>query len=650
MPTKNQWRQFFRILSKPEKFVFFILLFLFFYSLCYLLTNFYFENTEIRPAQGGVFVEGVIGQPRFINPIYASVSDIDRSLTELIFSGLMKYDFNGKIIPDLAKSCTPLEEGKIWEIELKENLRWSDNTPLSIDDVVFTVETIQNSDIKSPLMPAWIGVEVEKISDSKIRFNLEKPSAIFLENLTLKIIPKHVWGNVSSQNFPLAFYNLKPIGSGPYQLENLIQDKDGKIISIDFSQNQNYYGNPPYLKKFSFRFFDNEEKLIASWQKGELTGLSLNNLTNQVNITNLYSFSLPRYFAVFFNPDQSKALAQKEVRQALNFGTDKKTLLNQVLKQKGVNVDSPILPEIYNFRPPASKYDFNLEKANLLLDEAGFLETETGFRIKTIKKEPAFQFKSTLSLNSEGKEVEELQKCLAKDKEIYPEGEITGHFGPKTKEAVIKFQEKYSQDILQPSKLEKGTGEVKQATREKLNEVCFEKSEEIIPLKFTLFTVNQPKLVELANILKEQWKALGAEVEVKTDDASDLEKEVIKPRNYQALLFGQALGMIPDPLPFWHSTQKNDPGLNLALYENKEADNLLNEARQTLDEEKRKELLEKFQEILIEDAPAIFLYNPDYLYWVSAEIKGVKPGVIADPSQRFVDIENWYVKTQRGWK
>ncbi len=317
---------------------------------------------------------------------------------------------------------------------------------------------------------------------------------------------------------------------------------------------------------------------------------------------------------------------------------------------KGEIVDSPVLPEIYGFKAPSKIYNFDLEKAKTLLEQAGFKETEAGVREKIVKKELAFQFKSNLQTGSQGKEVEELQKCLAKDKEIYPEGEVTGYFGNSTKAAVIKFQEKYKDEILKPNDLEKGTGEVLKSTRTKLNEVCFEKPEEKIPLKFTLATVDQPSLAKVASILKEQWQALGVNVEIKTYDISTLEKEIIKPRSYDALLFGEVLGQIPDPFPFWHSSQKKDPGLNLAMYENKDCDKLLEEERQTLDEDKRKELLEKFQDFLIGDAPAVFLYNPSYLYFVSKEIKGITSSVIADPSKRFADIEEWYVKTKRVWK
>ncbi|MFQ6050027.1 MAG: ABC transporter substrate-binding protein [Candidatus Paceibacterales bacterium] len=665
-PSKNQWQQFFKVLTKREKISFFVFGALFFASFVFLSIDFYFEKTKIAPALGGTYVEGVIGFPRFINPIYAPVSDVDRDLTELIFSGLMKYDSEGKIQPDLVKEYKILEEGKIYEFYLKENILWQDLHPLTADDVIFTIQTIQSPEIKSPLRPSWLGVEVEKISDRALRFKLKNESSIFLENCTLKIIPKHVWENIPPKNFPLASVNLNPIGSGPYKLKNLSQDKEGKIMALDLVRNPLYFSNGPYIPNISFRFFDAEEQLIKAYQKGEIKGFSLNSIKDlpecalstqpaeRCGNLRLYPFSLPRYFAVFLNLNPpaggSKVLAEKEIRKALNYGTDKNEILNKVLSGYGEIVQSPILPNIYGFKKPSGEYRFDIEKAKEILEKAGFLMRESGYREKIIRKELPFQFKSNLSFSSKGTEVRELQKCLAKDPQVYPEGEVTGYFGQKTKAAVIRFQEKYRNDILDPLGIKNGTGEVKSKTREKLNEICFEKPEEILPLKFSFVTVDQPSLVQVAEILKNQWSQLGVEVEIKTFDINTLERETLRKRGFEALLFGEVLGLIPDPFPFWHSSQKGELGLNLANYENKKGDKLLEVARKSLDNTERKEGLEEFQDLLIEDAPAIFLYNPDYLYFVSEEIKGINEKIIVDPSKRFSNIEEWHIKTKRVWK
>ena len=654
-PSWPQWKQILRVLNKREKTALAILLILFLASSFFLGLSFYLKNTEERPSRGGIYKEGVIGRPRFINPIYGGLSDVDRDLIQIIFSGLMKYDDAGKIVPDLAKECKILESGKIVECYLKEDIFWQDGERLLADDVIFTIETIQTSDYKSPLIAAWAGVEIEKISELGIRFKLRNPYSGFLENLTLKILPRHVWQDIPSQNLPLSIYNLQPIGSGPYQLKEIKQNKSGYIESLTLAASPKYHGKQPNIPEISFYFFDTEEELIKAARKKEIQGLSIISVKNYPALKesgfNDYRLSLPRYFALFFNPEKSKIFAEEKVRQALNYGTNKGEIVQKALLGQAEIVNSPILPEIYNFSSPSSVYEFNAEKAKATLEETGFFINTEGIREKTTKKETSFKWKSELKVGSQGPEVKELQKCLANPlaggPEIYPEAKVTGFFDQATKAAVIKFQEKYSQEILEPGGLKEGTGVVSKNTRNKLNELCGKIPKEKFLLSFALTTVNQPILIEVANLLKEQWESLGVKVEIKTFDIQALERDVIKTRNYDALLFGEVLGAAPDPFPFWHSSQKKDPGLNLALYEDKKADKLLEESRKTLDPEIRSKNLAEFQDILISSAPAVFLYNPDYIYLASKEVKGINAGMITDPSKRFINIENWYVKTKR---
>jgi len=624
-PTKLQRRQFFKVLAKKEKIAFLAFFLLFLFSLSFLLLNFYLKNTEKVPAKGGAFIEGVIGQPRFINPVYAN-SDVDRDLVQLIFSGLMKYDENLNIVPDLAEGYEIEQEGRVYKFYLKENLLWQDKTPLTSDDIVFTIRTIQNPDFKSPLQANWVGIEVEKINELEIKFTLKKPYGAFIENCILGILPKHIWQKVSSENFAFESFNLEPIGSGPYKLKKIKQNGSNQIKYLILIQNPLYHAKKPYISKIEFLFFTNEEELIKAAQKGKIKGLSLTSSTDIGKSWQNYSLLLPRYFAVFFNQENSNVLAEKEVRLALNYGTNKKEISQKI-------VDSPILPGIYGLEP-SLQYEFDIEKAKSILEEAGFKDRDgNGFREKIITKEPAFKFKTYLAKGSKGKEVTELQKCL--------EGEVTGYFGPQTEQLVIEFQKKYIGET---------TGTLGPKTRAKLNEICFEEPEEVLSLKFSLVTVDQAQMVENAELLKEQWRVLGVEVEIETYSLFQLEQDFIKPRNYESLLFGEVLGAIPDPFPFWHSSQKKDPGLNLALYENSEADKLLEENRKTSDPEIRAEKLQDFQDILIQDVPGIFLYSPDYIYLVSKEIKGIEIKKITDPSRRFIGIENWYIKTKRAWR
>lgn len=652
-PSFSQSRQLFKVLDKKEKIIFIIFFLLLFGSVIFLSLNFYFKNTGFRPAEGGIYIEGVVGHPRFINPIYAAVNDVDRDLTELIFSGLMKYNSKGEIIPDLAKEYKILEGNKVYELTLQEDVYWHDGESFSADDVIFTVETIQDPDYNSPLRASLFGTKVEKISSLKIRFRLKNPYAPFLETLTFKILPKHIWQDISFENFPLARYNFEPTGTGPFEFKDLERDNiTGSIKSLTLVRNYDYFGKNPYLAEIVFRFFENESDLITAATKGEVKGLPYISPNNLEDIKgkgfNIYHLSFPRYFDISFNPEKSEILAEKEVRQALNYATDKDSIIKKVLLGYGEIANSPFSSKVYDLPPPES-YQFSLEKAKEILEEAGWRDEDgDGKREKIIKNEEVL-FERDLKKGNKGEDVTSLQACLAKDPQVYPEGEITGYFGEKTREAVIRFQEKYSEDILDPWGFTKGTGTVSKTTRAKLNEVCSGKPKETIPLKFTLVTIDQEELNQVADLIKKQWEALGVQLSIKRV-SSALEKDFIKPRNYESILVGKVMGLIPDPYPFWHSSQKRDPGLNLSLYSNKEVDELLEESRQTLDKRERFKKYQDFQEILIETVPNIFLYSPDYLYPVSEEIKGIPGNVIADPSKRFIGIEEWYIKTKRSWE
>ncbi|MBU0671327.1 hypothetical protein KKF29_04160, partial [Patescibacteria group bacterium] len=171
-------------------------------------------------------------------------------------------------------------------------------------------------------------------------------------------------------------------------------------------------------------------------------------------------------------------------------------------------------------------------------------------------------------------------------------------------------------------------------------------------LEFTIITVDQSEYLQTLEILKENWEEMGVQLNVDTYSVEDIQTEIIKDRKYEALLFGEIVGTDPDPYPFWHSSQTKHPGLNLAIpFKNlKDVDQLLEEARKTTDDEERAKKYYHFKNILAEELPAIFLYNPNYNYAVNKKIKGIASQYITVPSDRFAGIENWYTKTNRKWK
>lgn len=616
-------------------------------SVC-LLHSLYIQKTVLNPAHGGILKEGVLGQPRFINPALAS-SDVDRDLAELTFSGLIEYNPSGELMPGLAAEHTTNPEKTVYEITLKEEIYWSDGKPITADDVVFTVQILQDPSFKSPEIANWIGVEVEKMTERKVAFKLDQPYFPFWERLTLKPIPKHVFKDISPENFSLTDYNLQEVvGSGPFRIKSVQHDETGRIDSLTLENNKNYYGKAPYLDAAAFYFFEETQELYQAAIKGRIDSFVLSELSHAGETAagrfQEHTAVIPRYFAVFLNSEQNTLLEKVEVREALSLSVDRERILKEAISEKGSIIYSPLLPRVYGFNP-APEEARDLVGAATLLEEAG-LKNVGG---KWIEPEQMFTFESRLEKNDEGAEIRALQVCLGKFPDIYPEKEVTGYFGAKTEKAVIRFQEKYREEILAPWGFDEGTGIVSETTRKKLNEIC-NTDQEKTGITFTLNTIDQPFLVKTAQILKEGWEELGLNIRIGQYDFNTLSREKIKPREYEMLLFGEMLGLIPDPFPFWHSSRAQSPGLNLALYNNKDADKALEAARKAKDPEKLQEELENFQDEILNDHPAIFLFGPRFCYLADQNVKGIKLGIMADPSKRFDDIEQWYIKTSRSLK
>ena len=560
-PKRKQWAHLPKILSPKERWLVLGFFFVILFSLMSLAVKDYLDKTEALPDYGGTYEEGIIGQPRFLNPVLAQINDADRDLTQIIFSSLLKHDGRGNLIPDLAKNYEIKENGLVYEFFLKENIKWHDGETLTADDIVFTINTIQNPEYKSPLRINWNGVKVEKIDDYAVRFKLNNIYAPFLHNMTVGILPKHLWAGISAQNFHLAQYNHEPVGSGPYKFKELKQNKSGVIQSIELKKNKDFYLKDPYIENLIFEFFQNEETAIQALNKKQVDGLNFFSAAQQSKIqnksANIYRINLPRYYAVFFNQTKTKVLSDKTARLALAYATDKKEIIEKILNNEGLIADSPLLPNSLGYTKEIKIYDFAPEHAKNILRADGWKDTDgDGILEKKINNEN------------------------------------------------LKFE-------------------------------------------ITLVTADWPELIKAANLIKEQWGKIGAKINLEIAGLGAIQEDYIRPREYQAILFGEVLGSDPDPFAFWHSSQKRDPGLNLALYDNEKIDKVLEEARQNLDKKIRIEKYEEFQKLLVDDVPAVFLYSPAYLYPVNKKVKGVSLENLPLPSYRFSQIENWYIKTKR---
>ncbi|MBI2003661.1 MAG: hypothetical protein HYS78_01650 [Parcubacteria group bacterium] len=557
LPDEKQAKNLAKFLSKKERYAFAGLTLVIIISLFAIPVGYWLKSTYAGPDFGGRVSEGLVGEPRFINPLLLS-TDTDRDLAQLVYSGLLKNDGKGNFVPDLAEGFSVSDDGLAYRFNLRKDVKWHDGKSFSADDVLFTVKTVQNQEFSSPQRVNWQGVGTFKIDDFTVEFKLKDPYAQFVNNLNLGILPAHLWQEVKPSSFILNELNLKPVGTGPYKFFKLKKNKLGRLTSYELVANKDYFLGRPYIDSFEFKFYSTEEELIQSFNLSRVESLSGISPTNLKGLrfpgkVKILKLKVPRYFAVFLNQNQSDVLSDKNARLALAHSVNKDKILES-MEGGGFKVDSPILPEIFpDFDGNIKKYDYNPDFAKQILENSNWLDRdEDGFREKNDRK-----------------------------LEI----------------------------------------------------------ELVVPLR--------KGLTEIGEQLKKGWEEVGIKVNLVNAPIIELQQNYIQTRTYEALLFGEVLNVEPDPFSFWHSSQKKDPGLNLALYDNRGADKLLEEARQTLNPVARAGKYKDFQNLVIEDLPAVFLFSPHYIYPQSKKIKGFEDELLGLPSERFANVHKWYIETQR---
>lgn len=511
-------------------------------------------------AQGGNLVEGVVGTPRFINPLLA-VSDADRDLTSLVYSGLLRMGTNGQLIPDLAESYKVSEDGLTYTFILRRGLTWQDGKGVTTDDVEFTVQKAQDPRIKSTRRAGWEGVRVEKVTLREIRFHLKQPYATFLDTTTMGILPKHLWKDVAPETFALNELNLSGIGSGPYKIKSVKKDGEGVPLYYDLEPFKDFSLGRPRLDSLVIRFYPGEKDLIGSYKRGEIESLAAitPELAKELAVSGarIETAPLPRVFAVFFNQNEAPIFTNSPVRQALSLAAPRSEIINEVLKGYGEAIDGPLPPGTIG-GSPAQNVTNGLAAATEILEKAGWKKNSSGVWEKKDKK-------SSLKLS------------------------------------------------------------------------------------FRLATASTPELKSAAEILAKRWRELGAEVTLEVFEVGDLNQNIIRPRKYEALFFGEIVGTNPDPFAFWHSSQRIDPGLNIALYANSATDKLLSDSRTITNDTERGKKLTDFAEEIKKDVPAVFIYAPSFVYVLPNKIQGLTLNGLTTPADRFGNIHQWYTNTEKVW-
>lgn len=513
------------------------------------------------PANGGTIVEGVIGTPRFVNPVLA-VTRADQDMSALIYSGLLKLGPDGTLVEEVAEEITLQPDDRTYHIKLREDVVFHDGHPMTARDVAYTIALIQNPNLKSPLQGNWDNVLVEELSEYELNVVVDEPYAPFIENFTIGILPRHIWDALPIEQLPFSQYNTEPIGSGPFRITEVKRNTGGLINSYTLTAFSAAL-EPPKIDRLIMRFFQNAGELQLAFENQEIMNTASLPPTALGEIerfdAEIIQEPLPRLFSIFLNQNRSSALRDKRVRQALSLAIGRQELVDTVLNGYGIPSTSPVPPQL-------SK-----------------VESDSFASTTTTPNDPIALLKQAgWNQNSD----DNWQKTI---------------------------------------------------------------DQETITLSVTISTVNTPTFEATANAVADDWRALGVLVRIEQFEQADLLQGVIRPRNFEALLFGNDLSRSFDLYPFWHSSQKDDPGLNVAQYTNADVDALLETMRINSSSEERLVALKRTEEIIADEVPAIFLYVPTFTYVVSSDISLAPLTNIDRPHERFSNISDWHVETQNLW-
>ncbi len=369
IPSGNQLKHISKFLNPKENLIIKICLLLIVVNAVYLGFDFFKKHLQYAPVPGGEYIEGIVGYPKTINPLYAVNRDVDSDISSLIYSSLFKYDQNGVLVSDLAESVT-INEDKEYIIKIKDNAKWQNGNKISSDDILFTINAIKNSDYRSPLRSSLSSVEAEKIDDQTVKLTLSSPYAPFLEVLTFGILPKSIWENVSPSSAASSELNLKPIGSGPYKFKSLIKNKDGDLKEYNLAVNDDYYSQKPYIKNIKFKFFVDYPEAIKALNDNQIDGLGYLPFDERKELLAKDSLAFhelirPQIISLFFNSNKDKALSDKVVRVSLAQAIDKNQIINEIFDGVYQRADGPILSASFAYNDQIKKYDFSpLEAMN----------------------------------------------------------------------------------------------------------------------------------------------------------------------------------------------------------------------------------------------------------------------------------------------
>lgn len=496
-----------------------------------------------------------MGGHRHLNPLIAA-TQVDEDVAGLVFTGLMRADRAGEIVPDIAASVQVEQDGRVWTFEIRADARWHDGAPVVADDVVYTVSLLQDPTYAGPYAEAFRGVTADRVATKVVRFTLPGQYGPFAGSTTFALLPAHRLAAVPYPALARDPFDQRPVGTGPFKF-GTAEGKDITLLAnLDFYRTRPDRARP-YLDKLVLRSYPDTSAALMALARGELDGVSGiasadAERARGLRTVAIYSYPTNDFSALFLDVRPEKAVFRdRAVRQAMATAIDRGRVLELAIDGRGRVADSFVPPGSWAYPREIHRYRHSVEEAVAMLEDAGWRDTDAD--------------------------------------------------GVRDKGGVA--------------------------------------------LRFGIASSDEGVRISAGSVIVDQLARVGIQAQLRTVPFQQLVDEVIRPRSFDALLVGIASTPDPDPYAFFHSSQSSDPGFNFSGFSTLPMDRSLEAARRTADRERRRELYEPVFQTIANEVPVVFLYFSDHLYAQHTSVKGLKIAPILEPTQRFWDVEDWYLRT-----
>ncbi len=528
------------------------------------------------PIAARPYVEGAVGEAISVSPLTA-VTQVDRDLVALVFAGLVRNGPDGTLVPDLAERWSVDAEGKVWTVTLRDDARWHDGEPVTADDVVFTIRTLQDPDYTGPAASSWGEVTVEALDDKTVTFTLDTPLGGFPQALTQPIAPVHLLGDVPVALLPDHPFGEQPVGAGPFELVDLtptgatlvpattIGGGDQEVGEVTPPPDSLTTAPPtlrperplPYLAGIDFRFYPDGESLAADYRDGKV--------------------------------DAASGLAPE---LAAELGT---TDGSRLLRYPGATLTTVLL----NLRPTHPEFESPAVRTALLaaIDRAGLIESAYSMLAATATgpippSSPMFDAAADPPVAYDTKAAAKALKAADWTKKD------DGWYLPKAKKPL--------------------TIEVLSPTREA-----------------------NPGLYAAAERVAADWTALGLGATHVALPPSEFVTDRLGKGEFAAAVVDVSLGLDPDLYPLLASSQTLEGRSNVIGLQDPELDELLVKARAPGTDVERKAAYKALQEQLAKGRYALPLAFADEVVVAHDTVQGPAVRQVTDPSDRFWDVLTW---------